>query len=158
MVSSHDWVQSCTALSTTGSSIILEDTVGKHTLWKQPNKDSTSSALCISELSDLYRRISVVFTWLLLHCIQDPFNNIIQFRGTDGLQHLHKVPAGFTGAQNNKKNINVLSFLPFVCWHKMKLNGVKHGISSIKLTACVLMSVEKNISLKQLKCQMLYNQ
>lgn len=28
MVSSQDWVQSCTAVSTTASSIIFEDTVG----------------------------------------------------------------------------------------------------------------------------------
>lgn len=106
MVSSQDWLQSCTALSTTDSSIMLEDTVGKH-------KHYTLSAAHSTALNTLWYVVtgSAVLTWLLFHCIQDPFNNIIQFRRIDRLQHLHKIFAGFTVAQNKKTCICCCFFL-----------------------------------------------
>lgn len=53
MVSSQDWVQSCTAISTTESSIILEDTVGKHK-WSQTENTQTNQKQADCELHTLW--------------------------------------------------------------------------------------------------------
>ena len=122
MLSSQDWVQSCTAISTTDSSIILEDTVWKenklwsksvkHTSGKQRNTQIMTESHWSGETGN-----ASVLTRLLFHCIQDPFNDILQFRGIDGLKYFNEVPAGFTGAQWKNRHM-LLSFLSFsfCCW------------------------------------------
>lgn len=87
MVSSPAWVQSWTALSTTDSSIMLEVTAWRH------------SKVRNTKYAHLHRHHQIKLTWLLLHCVQNLFNNIIQFRGIHRLQNLHQIPAGFTETQ-----------------------------------------------------------
>lgn len=51
-------------------------------------------------------------TWLLFHCIQHLFNNILQLWGTDRLHHFHQVFAGFTEEQD-KNTLGTKKFYVF---------------------------------------------
>lgn len=118
----------------------------KHTSGKHRNTSVLHSTDCaLITVWSVVTGSAAVLTRLLFYCIQDPFNNFIQFRGTDRLQHFHKVPAGLTGAQNNKKaSINCCSFFLLTAGRKLEKASFPHE------NACQLALTEKTHK-KQLK-------